>query len=223
MKSISDINHVFYINLEHRVDRRQNAEEQLRSVGFSPQRFNALKMDNGAIGCSFSHLKILETAKKEGWSHVVIVEDDVYFTQPDLFVKQTNKFLEKHEGKYDVILFSGNNIPPYREVDDCCVQVRTCQTATCYLVMNHYFDTLIDNFKTGLRLLMKEPHNHVMYALDKFWFLLQCRDRWYMIIPLSVVQKPSYSDIEKRNVNYKNVMLDLDKTEWMKRMSMSFS
>lgn len=93
MNSISDIKHAFYINLPSRPDRKQHAEKQLKSIGLNAERFNAIKMSNGAIGCSMSHLKIIETAKANNWDHVLIVEDDILFTDPNLFVQQFNKFL----------------------------------------------------------------------------------------------------------------------------------
>jgi hypothetical protein len=52
---------------------------------------------------------------------------------------------------------------------------------------------------------------HKIYAVDKYWFLLQERDLWFLITPLSVVQREDYSDIEKRRTNYTKIMVDLDK------------
>jgi expansin (peptidoglycan-binding protein) len=66
---------------------------------------------------------------------------------------------------------------------------------------------------------MKEPDKHPLYAIDKYWFFLQQRDRWFLIVPLSVVQRTDYSDIEKKMVNYKRIMTDLDKTHLQQRMS----
>jgi glycosyl transferase family 25 len=216
MKSISDIKHAFYINLLSRPDRKQHVENQLQSIGIKADRFNAIKMTNGAIGCSMSHLNIIETAKSNDWEHVLIVEDDILFTNPDLFVRQFNKFLSNHKD-FDVVLIAGNNLPPYKTVDDTCVQVTHCQTTTGYIVRKHYYDTLIKNYKDGILLLMKEPHNHNLYAIDKHWFNLQAIHKWYLIIPLSVTQREDYSDIERRPTNYTPVMLDLDKVAFMKR------
>jgi hypothetical protein len=109
-------------------------------------------------------------------------------------------------------LVAGNNIPPYQSIDDTCVRVFTCQTTTGYLVQNHYFDTLIENIKIGIKKLMFYPDRHVLYAIDKHWFQLQKKDKWYLIIPLSVTQREDYSDIEKRATNYTRAMLDLDKS-----------
>jgi GR25 family glycosyltransferase involved in LPS biosynthesis len=211
MKSISDIKHAFYINLDTRPDRKSHVEKQLETIGIQAQRFNAIKLKNGALGCSMSHLKCLETAKQNNWDHVVIVEDDILFTKPDLFKKQLSFFFKNHDN-FDVILLAGNNASrDYIKVDHSCVKVYNCQTTTGYLVKSHYYDTLIQNYKDGIQKLLKEPENHKLYAIDKYWFQLQEKDDWYLIVPLSVVQREDYSDIEKRPTNYTHIMLDLDK------------
>jgi hypothetical protein len=68
----------------------------------------------------------------------------------------------------------------------------------------------MQNYKDGIQKLIKEPSNNE-YKIDKYWFRLQREDKWYMIIPLTVVQKEDYSDIEKRVTNFKNYMLNYNK------------
>ena len=82
MNSINDIKHAFYINLDHRTDRKEHIEKQLAKVGIRAERFNAIRMHNGAVGCSMSHLKILQDAHVQRLSHVLIMEDDITFLQP---------------------------------------------------------------------------------------------------------------------------------------------
>ena len=216
MNTISDINYAFYINLITRPDRKQYVESQLDKIGIQAERFNAVKLPNGALGCSMSHLKCLETAKKNNWSHLLIVEDDITFLQPEVFKNQLSLFLSKHDN-WDVVLIGGNNVPPYTKIDDTCVKVYSCQTTTGYLVNGHYFDTLIQNYRDGIRKLIEFPQQHVIYAIDKYWFQLQKKDNWFLIIPLTVVQREDYSDIEKRCTNYSHVMLDLDKENFFKK------
>ena len=213
MNSISDIKHAFYINLETRPDRKYHVEKQLKLLGIHAERFNAIKLKNGALGCSMSHLKCLEIAKHQNWDHLLIIEDDIKFLDPPLFIQQMSKFLENHKD-FDVAIVAGNNVPPYKKIDDTCIQVSKCQTTTGYLVRSHYYDTLIENYRTGIKKLMNEPDKPVLYAIDKYWFHLQEKDRWYLIIPLTVTQREDDSDIEKRPTNYTMVMTDLDK-EWM--------
>jgi GR25 family glycosyltransferase involved in LPS biosynthesis len=221
MNSIIDINHAFYINLLTRPDRKQHVESQLSLLGINAERFNAIKMPNGALGCSISHLKCLKIAKEKNWPHLLIVEDDITFLNPELFKNQLNKFLKNHNN-WDVVLIGGNNVPPHQNIDDTCIKVSKCQTTTGYLVNGHYIDTLIDNFKTGIEQLMKHPEQHTLYAIDKYWFSLQQRDKWYLIIPLTVTQREDYSDIEKRATNYSRVMLDIDKEAFFKAQQEQF-
>lgn len=216
MNSISDIKHAFYINLLSRPDRKDHVEEQLKTIGIKPERFNAIRMDNGAIGCSMSHLRLLEIAKLNNWEHILIVEDDILFLDPEKFKNQFNKFIELHGNKWEVILFAGNNMPPYEKIDESCIKVSKCQTTTGYLVNKHFIKALEQNVKMGLSNLLNKPNEREKFAIDKFWFVLQSASRWYLITPPTVIQRLDYSDIEKRVTNYEGLMTDLDKTEMFK-------
>jgi len=207
-----EIKHTLYINLLHRPDRKSHVEQQLASIGIDcPIRFNAIKIKDGRIGCSMSHLKCIQLAKLNNWEHVLIVEDDITFLDPVLFSKQLTGFFQD-DISYNVLLLGGNVVPPYKQINSHCVQVFSCQTTTGYIVQQHYYDTLIENIHQGISQLIKEPTNHLLYAIDKYWFSLQRRDLWFIIVPLTVIQKENYSDIEERETNYSKLMLDLNKT-----------
>jgi glycosyl transferase family 25 len=209
----TDIKNVFYINLEHRKDRKEHVETELTKIGLdlTAQRFNAIRMENGAVGCSMSHLKILQNAVAQNMDHVLILEDDITFLDPELFKTQFDTFLSRFGTDWDVILLAGNNMPPCQQIDDICIKVRNCQTTTGYLVNGHYISKLMENVKMGLHHLLRDPKSHYQYAIDMFWKRLQNEDRWFLITPLTVIQYEGYSDIEKRNTNYIKSMLDLDK------------
>lgn len=216
--TLDDITNAFYINLDHRTDRRTHVEAELQKIGIAAQRFNAIKMKNGAIGCSMSHLKILEEAHKNHLEHVLIVEDDITFLDPETFKKQINKFFELHGNNWDVVLLAGNNIPPYKNVDDTCIQVSHCQTTTGYLVNGSYIQRLAANVRAGLTNLLNSPDEKINFAIDRYWFRLQEYDNWFFITPPTVIQREDYSDIEKRVTNYQSLMQDLDKERLFKRV-----
>jgi glycosyl transferase family 25 len=213
---LDDIKNAFYINLEHRTDRKEHVEKELNSIGIKASRFNAIKMKNGAIGCSMSHLKILQDAQKNNLDHLLVVEDDITFLDPQLFKTQINNFFKLHGNNWDVILLAGNNMPPYERIDETCVKVSRCQTTTGYLVNGHYINILVSNIKMGLTHLINKPTETINYAIDKFWFILQGSGNWYLITPLTVVQRNDYSDIEHRVMDYQKLMQDLDKAELFK-------
>ena len=216
LNGIADIKNIFYINLESRLDRRNSIETQLKNIGLTNfERFNAIKVMDGRVGCTMSHIKCLEMAKERGYNHLLICEDDTFFLDPKLFKTQLTTFL-KNGHKWDVVLFAGNNVPPYERLDETCIAVSHCQTTTCYLVNGHYFDTLLQNMREGLDKLLKEPTNPLDYAIDRYWLNLQKKDNWLLITPLTVIQREDYSDIERKRTNYSNLMLDLDKKQLMK-------
>lgn len=209
------LEHTLYINLEERTDRLHHVQGEMQKLGIhtQAQRYNANKAASGAIGCTISHIKCLEMAKTNGWKYVFVCEDDITFLEPDTLLKNLTKFHE-YNCDWDVLIIGGNNAPPYRKATEFCIQVHNCQTTTGYIVQQHYYDVLIQNFKESLRNLLKNPESKTEHAIDIYWKRLQGRDRWYMIIPPTVIQCAGYSDIEGRTVNYEFLMKDLDK-EWL--------
>jgi GR25 family glycosyltransferase involved in LPS biosynthesis len=216
MNNLHSITNLLYINLESRKDRLAHVEAQLAALkGGMPnlvaERFNAIKnVVHGAIGCSMSHMRCIQIAKERDWNHVLICEDDIMFTNVPQFLTQLDKFMDT-VCEWDVVLLAGNNTPPYKVINDACIQTHNCQTTTGYIVKSHYYDTLIHNYRAGINRLMRHPAKTLDYAIDRHWFELQRRDRWFLITPLTVVQREDYSDIEQRVTNYRHLMLDLDK------------
>jgi GR25 family glycosyltransferase involved in LPS biosynthesis len=209
--------HALYINLESRPDRREHVETELKKMNIHAERMNAIKMAEGAIGCTLSHIRCLELAKERQYPHVFIVEDDITFLQPELLLENLKKFEENVElQRWDVLIIGGNNCPPYTKVTDYCIRAFNNQTTTGYIVKSHYYDTLIANFKESAQMLMRNPHNKREFALDMYWKRLQQTGVWLMIIPATVTQYQDYSDIEKRVVNYDHLMLDIQK-DWLFR------
>ena len=207
---------VQYINLHERFDRRCRLEELFgKSSIFTLHRFNAIKHKDGAIGCTLSHLKLLKQAMDENWDYFLVIEDDFMVDDFCLF---ENKFKSIIESKmdFDVLLLGGNILPPYVKTSKDTVRIHHSQTTVGYMVKKHYYQTLYRNIKEGLYYLMKIPNERVKYAIDKYWIKLQKRDKWLLIYPLMVYQHEDYSDIEGRNVDYKNLMLDPDKEAWVK-------
>jgi GR25 family glycosyltransferase involved in LPS biosynthesis len=211
---MSLLQHTFYINLDHRTDRLEHVQAELYKIGVYGERFPAIKTKTGAIGCTMSHIKCIELAKKRGYDQVFICEDDITFLDPTLFLTHLNHFEENEDINWDMLIVCGNNVPPYFKIDETCIRVLNCQTTTGYIIRSHYYDTLLTNMKEGVNQLIKNPENHREFAVDIYWKRLQSQDFWYMIIPLTVTQYENHSDIENRTTNYNHLMLDLEKT-WL--------
>jgi GR25 family glycosyltransferase involved in LPS biosynthesis len=194
---------VVYINLSHRQDRKQHIEQQLQAWGVSYERMNAVPHEYGYLGCSQSHILCLERAIEQKWSRVCIVEDDMYITDMKTFKQSISFFLEMHSS-WDVLLLGGNVGPPYLKKSGAR-RVMNAQSAVAYVVQQHYYETLLRNFKEGLRLCM--AYDSRQYRIDMYWKRLQRNDLWYILDPLTVVQKEGYSDIEQKHTDYQSMML----------------
>lgn len=202
LRNFHDITNVLFINLDSRTDRRTHFELQFSEIGFHPQRFAAIQNARGAIGCTMSHIACMETAIQNNWDHVLVCEDDATIINPGQLVHQVNHFFQRFNDSWDVLLLAGNNYQPFRQESSEAVRVANCQTTTAYLVRRPYFETLLANFKEGLSKLK---------AVDQYWKLLQRTDRWYLIVPISVIQRSDFSDISKRHVDYSDVMTQINK------------
>jgi GR25 family glycosyltransferase involved in LPS biosynthesis len=206
--------HTLFINLENRTDRLEHVTNELQKIGVVGERFNACRTKDGAIGCSMSHIKCLELARKRNYEAVFICEDDITFLNPAILLDSLQKFENNCELEWDVLIIGGNNAPPYEMCNDHCIRVHSCQTTTGYVVKKHYYNTLIKNFRESVSNLLRDPENKRVYALDMYWKRLQTTGKWYMLYPLTVVQCDGYSDIEERDVDYRGLMLDMEK-KWL--------
>jgi GR25 family glycosyltransferase involved in LPS biosynthesis len=210
------LKNTLFINLDHRNDRLDHVLSELTKIDVKGQRFPAIKMQQGNVGCTISHIKCLELAKAYNWSQVFICEDDITFTNPNVLKDNLQKFVESGID-WDVIVIGGNNCPPFVQVSDFCARVKNVQTTTGYIVRKEYYDNLLDNFRQGLEKLMREPERKKEFSIDIYWKQLQMSDRWFMILPLTVIQYYDYSDIEGKVTDYRAAMLDFDKKELIER------
>jgi glycosyl transferase family 25 len=191
---------IIYINLEDRKDRKEQIEKEL-SIFPSDKviRFNAIKHEKGLIGCGASHIRCLQIAKENKWKNVLIVEDDMKWNN----FEQSYSLLENLvKYPYDAIMLGGTYVQYYPG----SYKLHFAATATAYLVCDHYYDTILSTFQTSLYNLY---HNYIpeKYAHDIFWGEIQCRDKWYITVPSLCIQRPGYSDIENKDVDYSEVFI----------------
>ena len=99
-----NIDRIFYINLDHRADRRAEIENELDAKGLSYERFPAVRHETiGGVGCGRSHVGVLRLAKERGYKRILVLEDDFIFTTESLDI--INKL---DDVTFDVCLLSCN-------------------------------------------------------------------------------------------------------------------
>ncbi len=189
------ISRVLYINLDERKDRCAQVEKELACFGGRIERLPATRHATGGIGCTMSHIRALQRAKDAEWPNVLIVEDDFQWTNREEGIPCLDRLLQN---PYDVIVLGGAAV----KCDAKTYRLQSCQTTTAYVVASAYYDTLIHNFKEGLAGFLR-TNDYGTYALDQYWKRLQPNGLWYIVRPSVCTQRPGYSDIEKRIVDYR--------------------
>jgi hypothetical protein len=86
------LDNVYYINLKEYEDRKINTENELKRMNWKYERFEGIKDKDGRLGCCISHLKVIEMAKEKNLDYVVVVEDDILFTDPDKYNNMLQDF-----------------------------------------------------------------------------------------------------------------------------------
>lgn len=188
------IEHVVYINLAHRTDRKEHIEKQLECFGEKVQRFDAIRDVSGIVGCGKSHIAVLKMAKARGWANVLVIEDDFAWRKTDKGMATLSEFVRK---PFDVILFAGTYVQGLQPNG----RLSACQTTTAYLINGHYYDTLIACWEEALPKLI-ETHKPPLYALDIYWHSLMRKDQWFLVTPGLCYQYPNHSDIRHTYMDY---------------------
>jgi glycosyl transferase, family 25 len=197
------VDKVIYINADARQDRRDIMNTFFRE-GQIPlskvERFSAIMTEkSGFIGCAKSHIGVLELAKQNRWKSVLVLEDDLEWTD---FLKKYGKLDILGNKKYDALMLTGGYIDVKNEEN-----VKMSLYTNAYIVKEHYYDTLIQNFKEGLERKIKafeeKPVREVsdifahVFNIDVYWSKLQYKDNWLCVYPPICEQVASYSDINK--------------------------
>jgi len=212
------VEHILYINLEYRIDRKEQIIKTL-SEHFPEEIIyripGILNTNCPAIGIAQAHINALEHAITNDWKHVLIMEDDMIFNE---FEKNYKKLQDLMSSSYDVIVLGGINVDYNPETS----KLYKCSSMGAYLVHQNYFLTLLNNFKDGLKKLIIEDiklqtkkfmwnvdkgslEKGQSYIIDQYWQRLQQKDNWF-IIPLCY-SKENYSDSLKRVENWEPYFL----------------
>lgn len=203
------------INLDSRQDRLESFIKNHTEMGWNEVEFKrtpAILDENfGGIGCAKSHLMTLALfIAKSNLNYCLILEDDFRFRVGYLeFMEIFNEILSI-DNKFDVFLLAGTRTLSTK-LNNRVVKVFESQSTAGYLVSRNYAQNLIEiflksiNMMENYRSLDSRDIVYDRFSIDQTWKRLQQQDRWYATNPMIGFQENSYSDIEKRIVDYSNI------------------
>jgi hypothetical protein len=194
-------NDAYVINLDSRPDRMEKIITRFSSLNII--RVDAIKDNIGWKGCAKSHIKIVQMAKDMNLPFILIMEDDAIPTDSFSNWPKIKTWLEKNKEKWDIYL-GGNTHYAYNKespIDPIC----TLESIKLY--------------KTKLQTLHFYYINSTAYDAFLKYDFIKPIDLWPDLqhmrtissIPFISIQDTTYSDIEKRDVNYDD-MFNLSET-----------
>ena len=193
----------FCINLEARQDRRRLVSKSLTSVGLTRvARFEALPNALGILGCTKSHIAVLEQAKSAGNSLTLVCEDDVEFVRSQGELEAIVSEFEQHPG-LDVLCLAYRLRAPRLPISQALAVANNIQTASCYMVKFEALDVILKSLKESEQMLEAGVSPRTA-ANDIHWKKYQTQGLFFAIPRRRVArQRPSFSDIAQRFKNYK--------------------
>ncbi len=204
---------VYVINLVRRADRLAGCASQIKTLPFRPYAVFAARdePDNPSMGCALSHAHCLSTFLFKSTSpFVLILEDDFEFIDFESITIKVKEILAARS-EWDVVLLAHNQAIPVGVTSVSGLQrVINSQTASAYIVQRRFVPILMAQFCNAAEGLLRskalpEPNKTFAvhsYALDIYWHALQKDFNFVAIYPPLVRQRVSYSDIQKKDVDY---------------------
>lgn len=187
---------IYYINLDRRVDRRQQVENELAKLNIQADRISGVVHEKPATGCHLSHAKIFDDALQSGYDRILIFEDDVEFFPNAL--ENFTASLQDLPTEWDMF-YLGANLDAYRayQVKEHIARLEGAYATHAYAVRRTLFRALFEiNADTEV------VHNDVTYTQQ-----IHPNYACYLALPLVAGQRDSFSDIQRTMMSSNNVFL----------------
>jgi len=202
----TDINsyfqHIFCINLDRRKDRWRMCQKEFQKHKiYDVKRISAvdgrdIKEDTSykhkaQMGCSLSHAKVLEEMIKQKWNTILILEDDLLFVDNfyELFSESASLIPE-----FDMLYFGGSDRKAPEKINGIISKVTCTATTHAYAITLPFAKRILPEIRK-----LKKP-------VDDLYIDYQKKNRCYIFKPHLIKQRPDYSDIEMKQIDYTGMM-----------------
>lgn len=190
---------VYCINLDRRPDRWDNVKLEFDKWGINNvERYSAIDgktieneshLLDGEIGILQTHYDIIKKCKEEKLNNVLIMEDDVYFTEEIL---KFDEYMGHVPNDWDMIYVGGNHTygHPPEKVNDKIIRLNNTVAIHCVAIKNTIFEPLISMAPRRKK------------QIDGYYAQVQKSFNCYGFTPNVAMQIQGFSDIQNRVVNY---------------------
>jgi len=206
MNKITDFfDKTYCVNLDKRKNRWDECVTELTKWGIEGvERVSAVdgstlnmsdyntKVEPGALGLILTNIEIIKEAKEKNYSSILILEDDVIFTDE---VNNISDYFSQLPEDWEMLYLGGNHNthmgdkPPIL-INDKVSKIHNTYTTHCVGIKNTMFDVILNNLPK-----LSEPID-VQYAnLQKIFNV-------YCFYPAIAKQRVGFSDIQNQTLDY---------------------
>jgi hypothetical protein len=203
MKLTDFFDKTYCVNLDRRTDRWSDAMNEFNKFDLNKvERVSAIdgktikskirKINKSEIGLILTNIKIIENAKKQGLKSILILEDDVQFTNE---INNISEYFNYLPNDWDMIYLGGNHnvgIPEAtpKIINEKVFKVYHTYCTHCVGIKHTAYDVILNNLKK----LKKQ--------LDVVYSDLQKKMNVYSFYPMIASQRIGFSDIQDMDVDY---------------------
>lgn len=197
---------IIYINLKERSDRRKSIERELSALsvpGDKIVRFEARRHLLGPIGRAQSHRDVLEMAIANGWGNILVLEDDMVFSQGAEAENRLRYFFHVLAAvSWDAALLGANYQKTIAlKATDKVLKLVEAYCPCAYVVHGNYQIPLLECFDGAVKRLLQGASDG-MCALGEAWLPLMQRDSWLGIYPVAGAPVAGKSNIKNNTATH---------------------
>jgi GR25 family glycosyltransferase involved in LPS biosynthesis len=195
---------IYCINLDRRKDRWEETEKELKKWGLIDQveRYSAVdgnkinnnpyNVNNGELGLIETHLSIIKDSKKNGYKNILLLEDDIEFTEE---INKVESYFSSLPENWDILWFGGNHNKHMGNkinlINDKIIKCNQTYSTHCIGFNESIYDLVIN-------LLEKRQK-----PVDVYYSDIQKGYECYSFNPSVALQRASYSDFQNREQDNK--------------------
>jgi hypothetical protein len=198
-----DINSVFpnkfCINLDRRPERLEKVCAEFDKHGIeNVMRFTGIDgkdldykgpLNAGQMGCTLSHLFLLEHARDNHLDSILIFEDDVLLSTD--FNDRFNEAINELPGDWCMFYLGGNHFKGLQPYSDNLVRLKGTLTTHAFAIHSRFYDVAISTIRATLD-----------QVIDVYFMILHSQYPCYCVHPKIAFQAIGFSDLEEREVDY---------------------
>lgn len=207
----NSISTIYILNLEERVDRYYNILVELckvhapldRIYHYKAQKtsYTGDRQQDAYIGATINHLEVAQHFIKSHNETCLVLEDDITFISNITKVFDSLTVFFNKSIEYDICFLAYSKYGDVRRYDeDLLLSYQLCTTSSAYLLNKTYAPLIESSLKTGVDEMIagKSPN---IYCCDRYWAILQKRNKMFLFKNKLAFQAITYSDIVK-SINY---------------------